>query len=178
MAQIDSLQSALHLSSIGTAGAAAANSGNKSAKTGKPVTKKSRFASMVEQKVAENQMISAGLPPEIAGMEFEDALVYLKDKADLASDVAKSDFNLESFKSYRKAIGDLIRFIVHTNYEVKMNIRRRPSKRFKTEKFYLINIVDEKIDKLASDILANHLETMQILVRIDEINGILVDLIT
>ena len=104
-------------------------------------------------------------------------MVYLKDKADLASDVAKSDFNLESFKSYRKAIGDLIRFIVHTNYEVKMNIRRRPSKRFKTEKFYLINIVDEKIDKLASDILANHLETMQILVRIDEINGILVDLI-
>ncbi|MBO7163574.1 MAG: DUF327 family protein, partial [Spirochaetaceae bacterium] len=47
-----------------------------------------------------------------------------------------------------------------------------------TEKFYLINIVDEKIDKLASDILSNHLETMQILVRIDEINGILVDLIT
>ena len=28
------------------------------------------------------------------------------------------------------------------------------------------------------DILSNHLETMQILVRIDEINGILVDLIT
>ena len=51
MAQIDSLQSALHLSSIGTAGAAAANSGNKSAKTEKPVAKKSRFASMVEQKV-------------------------------------------------------------------------------------------------------------------------------
>lgn len=92
MAQIDSLQSALHLSSIGTAGAVAANSGNKSAKTEKPVAKKSRFASMVEQKVAENQMISAGLPPEIAGMEFEDALVYLKDKADMASDVAKNDF--------------------------------------------------------------------------------------
>lgn len=178
MAQIDSLQSSLHLSSIGAAGAAATNSGNRSQKTEKTGTRKSRFASMVEQRVAENQMISAGLPAEIAGMEFEDALVYLKDKADLASDVAKEDFSLESFKAYRKAVGDLIRFIVHTNYEVKMNIRRRPSKRFKTEKFYLINIVDEKIDKLASDILANHLETMQILVRIDEINGILVDLIT
>ena len=59
-----------------------------------------------------------------------------------------------------------------------MNIRRRPSKRFKTEKFYLIQVVDEKIDSLAADILSNHLETMQILVRIDEINGILVDLLT
>ena len=84
----------------------------------------------------------------------------------------------DAFKAYRKAIGDLIRFIVHTNYEVKMNIRRRPSKRFKTEKFYLIQVVDEKIDSLAADILSNHLETMQILVRIDEINGILVDLLT
>ena len=45
------------------------------------------------------------------------------------------------------------------------------------DKYKVINIVDEKIDKLASDILSNHLETMQILVRIDEINGILVDLI-
>ena len=71
-----------------------------------------------------------------------------------------------------------MKFIVHTNYEVKMNIRRRPSRRFKTEKFYLIDIVDKKIDKLASDILENHLETLQVLVRIDEINGLVVDLIT
>lgn len=178
MTQIDSLQSSLHLSSIGTAGAAATGAGNRSEKTESSKIRKNRFASMVEQKVEENKMISAGLPTKIAGMEFEDALVYLKDKADMASDVARNEFSLEAFKSYRKAVGDLIRFIVHTNYEVKMNIRRRPSKRFKTEKFYLINIVDEKIDKLAADILANHLETMQILVRIDEINGILVDLIT
>ncbi len=175
MPQIDSLQSSLHLSSIGTA---STTSGKRSEKAERSQPKKSRFASMVEQKVEENKMISAGLPPEIAGMEFEDALVYLKDQADIASDAARSDFTLEAFKSYRKAVGDLIRFIVHTNYEVKMNIRRRPSKRFKTEKFYLINVVDEKIDKLAADILANHLETMQILVRIDEINGILVDLLT
>lgn len=177
MAQIDSLQSSLHLSSIGTAGAAA-NAGARGERTEKTQGKKTRFASLVEQKTAEHKMISAGLPPEIAGMEFEDALVYLKDQADMASDVAKNDFSMESFKAYRKAIGDLIRFIVHTNYEVKMNIRRRPSKRFKTEKFYLIQVVDEKIDSLAADILSNHLETMQILVRIDEINGILVDLLT
>ena len=178
MSQIDSLHSSLHLSSIGTAGTASTASGKRSEQAERSQPKKSRFASMVEQRVAENQMISAGLPTEIAGMDFEDALVYLKDQADIASDAARNDFTLEAFKSYRKAVGDLIRFIVHTNYEVKMNIRRRPSKRFKTEKFYLINIVDEKIDKLAADILANHLETMQILVRIDEVNGILVDLLT
>ena len=86
MAQIDSLHSALHLSSIGTAGAAATNSDSQSSRIGRGSLRKTRFASMVEQKVAENQMISAGLPAEIAGMEFEEALVYLKDQADLASE--------------------------------------------------------------------------------------------
>ncbi|MBU3849163.1 MAG: YaaR family protein, partial [Candidatus Treponema excrementipullorum] len=98
--------------------------------------------------------------------------------ADIASDLVKTEFSLESFSNYRKAVSNLMKFIVHTNYEVKMNIRRRPSRRFKTEKFYLIDIVDKKIDKLAADILENHLETLQVLVRIDEINGLVVDLIT
>ena len=96
MAQIDSLQSSLHLSSIGTAGAAA-NAGARSERTEKAQGKKTRFASLVEQKTAEHKMISAGLPPEIAGMEFEDALVYLKDQADMASDVAKNDFSMAFF---------------------------------------------------------------------------------
>ena len=132
----------------------------------------------MEQHAEETRLVSAGLPKEIAGMEFEDALVYLKDKADIASDLVKTEFSLESFSNYRKAVSNLMKFIVHTNYEVKMNIRRRPSRRFKTEKFYLIDIVDKKIDKLAADILENHLETLQVLVRIDEINGLVVDLIT
>ena len=175
MPQIDSLQSTLYFSSLGATGTTL---NGRNGKTEKTPTKKSRFASMMEQRAEESKMISAGLPAEIAGMEFEDALVYLKDQADIASDIVKGDFNLESFSNYKKAVSNLMKFIVHTNYEVRMNIRRRPSKRFKTEKFYLIDIVDEKIDKLAAEILDSHLETLQILVRIDEINGILVDLIT
>ena len=132
----------------------------------------------MEQHAEETRLVSAGLPKEIAGMEFEDALVYLKDKADIASDLVKTEFSLESFSNYRKAVSNLMKFIVHTNYEVAPPPRRRPSRRFKTEKFYLIDIVDKKIDKLAADILENHLETLQILVRIDEINGLVVDLIT
>ena len=175
MPQIDFTNPSLYVSNVSTT---AANLNGQKEKTEKSKIKKSRFASLVEQHAKETRLVSAGLPKEIAGMEFEDALVYLKDKADIASDLVKTEFSLESFSNYRKAVSNLMKFIVHTNYEVKMNIRRRPSRRFKTEKFYLIDIVDKKIDKLAADILENHLETLQVLVRIDEINGLVVDLIT
>ena len=132
----------------------------------------------MEQKAAESEMITAGLPPEIAGMEFEEALVYLKDQADITSDLLKNDFSLESFSAYRKAVSNLMKFIVHSNYEVQINRRKRPSRRFKTEKFYLIKVVDEKLDKLAAEILSVHSDSLQMLARIDEINGILVDLVT
>ncbi len=172
MPQIDSLQSAFYFHP------ATAAAGEQSRKTEKSATKKSRFANLVEQHAAEAEVASVGLPLEIAGMDFEEAFVYLKDKADMASDALKNDFGLETFAAYRTAVGHLMKFIVHSNYDVKLYKRRRPNRRFKTEKFYLVHIIDEKLDKLAADILSNHFETLQMLSRIDEINGILIDLIT
>jgi len=172
MSQIDSLQSTFYFSPAGATSAKANNQ-----KTNK-TEKKSKFSSIIEKKAAEQQMISAGLPPEIAEMEYEEALIYLKDKADIASDLIKNQFSLESFTEYRESIGNLMKFIVHINYEVEMKQRRRPTRRFKTEKFYLIKIIDQKLDQLANDILVNHLENLEILAKVNEINGILIDLIT
>lgn len=173
MAQIDPLHAAFHFKAGTTA-----TSGNKSEKTDKAANRKTRFSNVMEQKTAEMEMLSAGLPVEIAGMEFEEAFIYLKDQADITSDKLKSDFSLEAFSEYRKAVSDLMKFIVQSNYQVKMNRRRGMNRRFKTEKFYLIQVVDEKLDKLAADILSVHFETLQMLARIDEINGILIDLTT
>lgn len=173
MPQIDPLHSAFYFPA-----ANASETGKKNEKTEKAKIKKSVFSSIMEQKAAETDMISAGLPPEIASMDFEDAFVYLKDQADIASDVLKTDFSLEAFSAYRKSIGNLMKFIVHSNYEIEVNKRRRPNRKFKTEKFYLIQVIDQKLDKLASDIISTHLESLEMLSRIDEINGILIDLIT
>ncbi len=173
MAQIDPLQAAFYFPA-GTSGV-----GLKKEKTEKTSVGKSRFASMMEQKVAEAQMISEGFPPEIAGMEFEEALVYLKDQADMASDALKNDFSLEAFTQYRSAISNMMKFIVQSNYDIEMNKRRIPSRKYNTSKFYLLKVIDEKLDKLAAEILSiQHADTIKMLARIDEINGILVDLIT
>ena len=173
MAQIDPLHSTFHFPAANVSGL-----NKKNEKTENTKAKKSVFSSIMDQKKAETDMLSSGLPVEIASMDFEEAFVYLKDQADIASDVLKADFSLEAFSAYRKSIGNLMKFIVHSNYEVEVNKRRRPNRRFKTEKFYLIQVIDEKLDRLASDIISTHLESLEMLSRIDEINGILIDLIT
>lgn len=172
MAQIDPLHSAFYFPAANNVG------GGKNTKSEKTSAKKNKFSSLIEQKAAETELVSAGLPVEIAGMEFEEAFIFLRDQADIAADKIKSDLSLESFTQYRKAISNMMKFIVHSNYDVEEKRRRRASFRFKTEKFYLVKVIDEKLDKLAEEILATHIDSIRLLARIDEINGILVDLIT
>ncbi|MBR5867786.1 MAG: YaaR family protein [Spirochaetaceae bacterium] len=170
MAQIDPLQSAFYFP-LG------ASVGTKKDKTEKTTVNKTRFSSMMEQKAAEAQLVSEGLPPELAGMEFEEALVYLKDQADMASDALKNDCSVAAFTHYRKTVSHLMKYIVQSNYDIQKKRRRRYSIKSNTDKYYLIKIIDEKLDQLASEILSIHSETLGLLAKIDEINGILVDLL-
>ena len=73
MPQIDFTNPSLYVSNVSTT---AANLNGQKEKTEKSKVKKSRFASLVEQHAEETRLVSAGLPKEIAGMEFEDAPVY------------------------------------------------------------------------------------------------------
>ena len=70
-----------------------------------------------------------------------------------------------------------MKYIVQSNYDIQKKRRRRYSIKSNTDKYYLIKIIDEKLDQLASEILSIHSETLGLLAKIDEINGILVDLL-
>ena len=48
----------------------------------------------------------------------------------------------------------------------------------KRKRFTLVKVVDEKLDSLAASVLAAQREQLTILAQIDEINGLLVDLIS
>ncbi len=177
MPNIDPLQSSLYFSATAAAQTAAgANAGTANRKT--VSAKKSRFSNMIEQQESELALAEAGFPPEIAEMDFEEAFVYLKDRADVAADRVKAELSTDSFTEYRQAVSHFMKFIVRSNYDIEIHKRRRPNRKFNTNKFYLIQVIDQKLDTLAAEILLNHSETLRILAGIDEINGILVDLIT
>ena len=48
----------------------------------------------------------------------------------------------------------------------------------KQKRFTLVKVIDQKLERLASGVLQNQRDTLEILGKIDEINGLLVDLIS
>lgn len=138
--------------------------------------KKTLFSSMVQKNMEQTSLAAAGLPPEIAGMSQEEALVYLKDQLDITGDELTINSTGESFEKYKKAIGYFIKYIEKNNYtleEHKLPGFRRGKKR---EPLVLIQAINEKLDKLAYEIWYNHLDKLKLLERVKEINGLVIDL--
>lgn len=94
----------------------------------------------------------------------------------------KGNPNLALVKEYRKAVGIFVRFVLKNSY----TLEKQRLSGFKVLKLpqgqqpelTIIQIVDKKLDNLARQILQNQKDQLEILRRIDEIQGILIDLTT
>jgi uncharacterized protein YaaR (DUF327 family) len=116
--------------------------------------------------------------PGIEGLSFDEALVVLKDELDRAGDNLKLGVSTENFIAYTDAVTNFMKFVVSNNYEMITKKRRRPSIKWEDDYFHIVKVVDEKLDRLAAEVLSNHADKLAMLARIDEINGLLVDLIS
>ncbi len=139
-------------------------------------TKKS-FASAMEKARVEQQFLQEGFPVEIASMEVEDAAVFLKDAADIAADKLKENQSPENFASYKKAVSQFVRYLVKNNFDVvdRKRIGRNKLGR-KIDPHKSIVIINEKLDELGRWLLTSHKETLEMLRKLDEIKGMMVDL--
>ncbi len=139
----------------------------------------SRFASHLKRQQEEAALASEGLPPEIAGMDEESAIIFLKDAVDIAGDELKSNQSLETIERYRKKMSQLLKYVTRNNFEV-LKLPRRGWRR-KTGKaadpFVQIQLINQAINHLTSDLLYNHAKNLNILARIEEINGMIIDLL-
>jgi len=86
----------------------------------------------------------------------------------------KRNPTFDNIKSYKKSIKNFMQYVIANmvNTEEHLsgaNIRKR-------KRFTLINIIDEKLESLMIEILKNQSQQLNILSKIDEINGLLVDL--
>ena len=180
MNSIDSASNGLYYNAAQAAGAQAAlqasAQGARKAEKDKAV-KKPAFSSMVEKRAAENLLASQGLPPEIAGLSQEGALVWLKDQLDIAGDALSESSTVQQFDNYKKAVRQFISFMQKNNFvleEHKRFGRNRLGK--KKDPAILIQTIDKKLEQLNYDIWYNHLDKLKLLEKIHEINGLVVDL--
>lgn len=178
MNSIDALNSSLYFSSI-----ANANKNKKSEKLKNESTKKTSFKSIFEKNVETQELISSGLPVELAGLSIEESLVFLKDNVDSAADKLSQDFNNESFANFKKSVGQFVKFVVSKNFEIE-KIKRRGFTTKKSvyhtevkprEPHVQVKIIDNKINELAIMVLNNHKDKLKLLERVGEIKGLVLE---
>lgn len=83
--------------------------------------------------------------------------------------------SLKTIASYKKAVRGFMQYVIKQSMDVEekisgVNILKR-------KRFTLIKIIDKKLERLAAQILQNQKEQLDILQRVDEINGLLIDLV-
>lgn len=141
----------------------------------KKSTKKASFSTILnkEQEIIETDSL---LPPEIEGKSFEEALQYLVDSVYSKGDELKKNSTPENFKLYHDALSGFMRFVVKNSYEIK-TIKRGTRLR-KKQPFQIVQTINSKLENLARGVLSNQHDQISLLAKIDEINGLVVDVLS
>ncbi len=141
-------------------------------------TPRSSFVNALQRSHEEKELEEAGLPKEIVGMDSADAVIFLKDAADIAADRLKSRQTPENFAEYRKKVTQFMRYIVKFNFKrvQKKHYRSNPKRHLKLNDYVQIQVVNQKLDEMARWLISSHRDTLGMLSRIEEISGLLVDL--
>jgi uncharacterized protein len=112
-----------------------------------------------------------------ASFEFSQAaLEELLDGVHQAGDKLKENPNVELVQAYKKAVRDFIHYVVDRSYAVEQKTSGRSI--LKRNVYFRVSVIDKSLEKLAAEILRNQRDNLEILRRVDEINGMLVDLLS
>ncbi|MCK9169785.1 MAG: YaaR family protein [Treponema sp.] len=176
MSSIDQINTSLYFSAVSSAAGETAKKARKKEKTAGS-TRLNVFTTELKRNEELNELVAAGLPAEIAAMSMEDAVVFLKDRVTMAGDELVEKMSGEAFAKYRQMISQLMKFVIKYSYELEQH-KRLPDRRTHREKAPFINIevINSKLDQLASEILANQADKLKLLKRVEEVQGLIVDM--
>jgi len=137
-------------------------------------SRKTPFSKLLDGAAAEAERESA--PAE--GLEHlepsEEALRALLDDVHQVGEELQAKPFPDNIRRYKTAVRAFLHYIVENGYTAEERVSG--TNILKRKKFTLIQVVDRKLEQLAAGILAGQKSRLEILARLDEINGLLVDL--
>ncbi|MDR2660020.1 MAG: YaaR family protein [Spirochaetaceae bacterium] len=151
---------------------------------------KKSFSAFLKRQTPE----AAGQPylTESAGLSTTDILPALLDDIHEAGDALSKHPFPDEIKRYRSTIRQFLRYILDTAFDVKEDTgipnnmkagfdaaryKRDPELRKARNKYSTVQIIDQKLDQLAAGVIIGQLKQIQLLESIEEIHGLLVDLL-
>ena len=105
----------------------------------------------------------------------EEALRELLDEVHESGEDLKTKPVPDNILRYKAAVRSFLHYIVENGYTTQE--RSSGTNILKRKKFVLIQVVDRKLEQLAAGILSGQRAQLEILARVEEINGLLIDLI-
>ncbi|MCF0241799.1 MAG: DUF327 family protein [Treponema sp.] len=162
--------------------------------------RKSRFSEALKKKEAETELEAKGLPPEIQNMSLDEAAIYLKDAVDLAGNELSSKLSMENLGKFKKAIRQFLMFVEENNFTANITVDRRVQIARKLNRIeptnppvhvfstynnvprtippsVTISVINEKLDQITRDMLQTQSDNLKILNNINELKGLVVDLL-
>lgn len=145
----------------------------KNEKAGK--TPKTMFSQLLKEAEEEKEPPLVNLS-DVENLSFDNALEVLQDTLMTAADELKQHPVPESIEAYKKAVGNFIAFVSKNAYSLSAKARAQKNG-VKPPPLYTIEVINSKLDRLASDILFNQKREISLVARVDEITGLVVNLL-
>ncbi len=135
---------------------------------------------LTEQQESLANASSLTLPAELASLPEDKILSALLDSVSESGDALKERPVPDNIVRYKEAVRNFMKFVVGRSFSVKTSagIKKRVGLEFKQKQYTQIHVIDEKLEKLAAGILSNQKDKLAILAAVEEINGLLVDLLS
>ncbi len=147
-------------------------------RSGKKVEKeKSRgvsFKSRLVKSSDEVEYAASGMAA--GGLIGTETTEELLDEVYQLGELLKKDPSFSALKKYKNSVKRFYKYVVSHSLEAdRVNGRLNP-RTMSRKQYTLISIVDEKLERLGACVLKNQKDQLDILKKVDEIYGILVDL--
>jgi uncharacterized protein YaaR (DUF327 family) len=146
-----------------------------------PEKKKKTKLDYVEKKKF-SQTIKPLVEKKEADLDFDgdkgnnETLSQLLDDVYAKGEQLKQSPTLDTIKEYRWSVKKLLKEI--TEKMLKLEEKVSGINILKRKRFTLVKVIDRKLESLAAEVLRTQKEQLKILSRVDEINGLLVDLLS
>jgi uncharacterized protein YaaR (DUF327 family) len=134
---------------------------------------KARTFSSVVQEAGREESLDFDLEEHA---DHRENLGELLDEVHESGEILLESQSLENIKKYRQAVQTFLQYVVDKMLAVEQ--RTSGSNILRRKRFTQITIIDGKLQRLVTGVLQNQTKQLDLLEKINEINGLLVDLIT
>lgn len=144
----------------------------------KKVREKGSFDRLLRSRVEESADAAASesIPVKYRGLPAETILERMLDDVHSAGDALKEKPLPDNIVAYKDAVRNFMKFVVDRAFTVSESTSG--GNILKRKKFTQVQVIDQKLEQLAAGILVGQKAQLALLERIEEINGLVVDLLS